>query len=187
MKRVSRNLGKKFSAGRKRRHREGIARAMAAGVRFGAPADPETHIEEFVCQLPSCGKRFMQKITKGFNPRVRAGRYCCQPHATRHTAIRRRKVPAVHALLHDHYVVKNMSTVEIGAMFGATHHAALSALRRVGIERRRSGVSRNTICTRDGCDKPTLKLKHPQKGYMYGTLCETHYWEHRRAIIRGAR
>src|ERR1043166_7373804 len=87
VKKASPLLGRKYSAGRLRRARETRDRLKLEGHKFGAPVDPATHIEARICQLPSCGKPFPLKVTKGFNPRVRAGRYCQQSHATQHTAI----------------------------------------------------------------------------------------------------
>lgn len=179
---VSPLLGRKFSAGRLRRHRETIARLKQEGRKFGAPLDPETRFEERVCELPSCRKRFPFKITKGFNPKVNAGRYCCQPHALQHTAIIRRKCPANYELLYDLYVSQNMSTEEIAEMFGTQHHSVCKRLAQVGIPRRKIGHSRHTVCSEVGCDVPVLKLKHPQNGSMYGTKCFEHYWAHRKFL-----
>lgn len=181
MRRVHPNLGKKHSPGRIRRKRERLAELRAQGVKFRHP-DPETHIEDRVCRLPSCGTVFQIKITKGFNPRVRAGHYCCQPHALEHTAILRRTVPRDYALLFDLYVVKGLSTVEIGLLFGAKHHGVLNALRDVGIPRRRAGLQRRSTCARENCKQPVLNLKHPTSGRVYGRLCETHYYQHRKAV-----
>jgi transposase len=178
MKRVGRNLGKKYSEGRKRRLQMQIARLHAQGRRFGVPPDPRTHVETRVCELPECGKEFQFKVFASTDPKT--GRYCCQRHAQRHSAILRRAVPGDYALLFDLYHTKGMSTVEIAKMFGAEHHAVIARMRDFGIARRKVGHSRKWICAREGCHAPVLKLKHPQNGSTYGTLCGPHYREHRK-------
>jgi DNA-binding CsgD family transcriptional regulator len=75
-----------------------------------------------------------------------------------------------------------MSTAEIAEMFGTTHHSVLSRLKTLGISRRKGGVSRNVNCDEPGCIEPVLKLKHPQRGYMYGTKCAEHYHAHRKSL-----
>jgi hypothetical protein len=178
VKKVSRGLGKKFSAGRLRRFRDSAARARAEGRPFGCPPDPETRVEIRICKLPSCGKSFPFIVRKG----VMASRGLYHKHscALRHTAMRRRKVPADYDLLYELYVVRNMSTVEIAEMFSTQHKAVTDRMVEVGLPRRKVGHSRNVVCDHEGCGKPVFKLKHPQNGSMYGTKCETHYWEHRK-------
>ena len=178
MKRVSRNLGKKYSEGRRRRLQMQIARLRAQGRRFGVPPDPRTHVETRTCHLPSCAREFQFKVYAA--TKRKAGRYCCQRHATLHTAILRRVIPDSYDLLFDLYHTKGMSTVEIAQMFSAEHHAVIACMKRLGIPRRKVGHSRKWICAKQGCDVPVFKLKHPQNGSIYGTLCEKHYWEHRK-------
>lgn len=90
------------------------------------------------------------------------------------------KIPADYDLLYDLYVTRSMSTPEIAKMFDAEHHAVLTVMRHLGIARRKVGHSRNTTCAKQHCGKPVFKLKHPQNGSNYGTLCERHYREHRK-------
>jgi transposase len=178
VKRVGRNLGKKYSAGRLRRFREIGKQRKAEGRPFGAPPDPRTHIEIRICELPSCRREFPFTVRAGTDPKT--GRYCRQNHALQHTAILRRKCPADYELLHDLYVVQGMSTEEIAGMFGTVHKSVIKRMEDVGIPRRRVGHSRKWICTREGCNDPVFKLTHPQNGSTYGTLCEAHYREHRK-------
>jgi hypothetical protein len=180
MKRVSRNLGKKFSAGRLRRFREAIAAARAEGRPFGAPIDPRTRFETRICQLPSCGKEFVFRV----RPKTEAdrGRYCCQRHAIKHVSIQRIQIPADFDLLYDLYVVKNMTTTEIGKMFSTGHGAVRHRLLDVGIKPRKVGISRYTICVEDGCDKPVYRIQHKTNGSWYGKRCREHWKGHRKKI-----
>lgn len=178
MKRVGRNLGKKYTEGRRRRLREQIARLRTEGKTFGVPPDPRTHIETRVCGLSSCAKQFQFKVYASTDPKT--GRYCCQNHAVLHIAILRMVIPDSYDLLFDLYHTKGMSTVEIARMFNAEHHAVLTRMRYLGIPRRKVGHSRNWVCAKQGCKRLVFKLKHPQNGSTYGTLCEAHYREHRK-------
>lgn len=179
MKRVSRNLGKKFSEGRKQRHREGIARRIAAGEKFGSPPDPRTRIEWRRCQLPSCGVEFRFRVRPATDPK--AGRYCRQQHAVKHVSILRMKVPDNYDLLFDLYVTRNMSTPEIGELFDTTHGAVRHRLKYLGIVARKVGHSRHIVCNVEGCGVPALKLKHATNGSMFGTKCAVHRKAHRDA------
>lgn len=180
MRKASQQLGRKWSEPRKQRHRDNMARLKAEGRKFGAPCDPRTRIEKRICQLPTCGIEFPFRVRPKTPPD--AGRYCKQRHATQHVAILRMKVPDDYDLLYDLYVVKDMTTPEIAEIFHTQHHAVLSRLRYLGIERRKVGASRHFVCTIEGCNKPVFKIKHPQNGSMYGTKCEAHYWEHRKQL-----
>jgi hypothetical protein len=73
-----------------------------------------------------------------------------------------------------------MSTVEIAEMFDTQHKAVTDRMIEVGLPRRKVGHSRVSTCKKSGCNKSVFKLKHPQNGSIYGTLCEQHYWEHRK-------
>jgi hypothetical protein len=182
VKKASKALGKKFSKGRTRRHREAIAAAIAGGRKFGSPRHPLTHVETRICQLPTCGIEFPFLVRPKTDPN--AGRYCCQKHAVQHVAILRMKVPDDYDLLFDLYVTKRMSTPEIGAMFDTTHGAVRHRLKYLGILTRKVGHSRHVVCNMKGCSDPVFKIKHPQNGSMYGTKCEKHYWEHRHWLAR---
>lgn len=182
MKKVSPLLGRKRTEGQKQRAREGIARRQAKGLPFGSLPDPRTRIETRICKLPSCGREFQFRIRPKTEPS--RGRYCTQKHAVQHVAILRCKVPADYELLFDLYVTKNMTTVEIGKMFGTNHGAVRHRLRDVGIMRRKVGISRHKICTVEGCNEPCFKLRHPLNGSLYGTLCKEHRRLHRNKIAR---
>lgn len=62
MKTVSRTLGRKYSENRLKRFRETIKRLKAEGHKFGVPPDPRTRFETRVCELPSCGAKFIFRI-----------------------------------------------------------------------------------------------------------------------------
>lgn len=180
MKKLSPQLGRKYSEPRKQRLRESIARLKAEGRRFGSPPDPRTRVEKRTCQLPSCGKEFEFRIrpkTDSFR-----GRYCCQKHAVKHLSIERIKVPADFDLLHDLYVVKNMTTPEIGKLFGVGHHAVRHRLIDVGIRPRKVGISRYTTCIEDGCNLPVHRIQHKTNGSWYGRRCYEHFKMHRKRV-----
>ncbi|HEX2879873.1 MAG TPA: hypothetical protein VHO25_10115 [Polyangiaceae bacterium] len=181
MKKVSPQLGKKYSESRKQRLRESMARLKAEGRTFGSPPDPRTRIEKRICQLPSCGKEFDFRIRPKTEPQ--RGRYCTQKHAVKHLSIERVKVPADFDLLHDLYVVKNMTTPEIGELFGVGHQAVRRRLIDVGIRPRKVGISRYTSCTEDACDKPIYRIQHRTNGSWYGKRCYEHWVAYRKRVM----
>lgn len=181
MKTVSRQLGKKYSEGRRKRFRENIERLKAEGHKFGLSLDPRTKFETRICELPSCGKEFTFKITPKTDP-IKRGHYCCQKHAIQHVSVQRMQVPADFDLLYDLYVVKNMTTPEIGTMFGVGHQAVRHRLLDVGIKARKVGISRYTICVETGCDKPIYRIKHKTNGSWYGKRCFEHFTAHRKRV-----
>lgn len=181
MRKISRQLGRKWSEPRRQRQRDNLARLRAQGRRTGSFPDPRTRIEERVCQYPPCGKPFSFRI----RPKTDAekqGRYCKQKCAIKHVSWQRMKVPADFDLLHDLYVVKNMTTVEIGKMFGAGHHAARHRLLDVGILPRKVGISRYKICAEEGCDKDIYRIQHKTNGSWYGKRCYDHWKMHRKRV-----
>jgi hypothetical protein len=180
MKKASRQLGRKHSEPRKARYRESLRRRIAEGLVFGHPKDPRTHTEMRVCQLPTCGKEFQFEV----RPKTEStrGRYCCQKHAVKHVSILRMKVPADFDLLYDLYVVKNLTTTEIAAMFDTTHCSVRHRLLDVGILARKVGISRYTICIEEGCDKPIYRILHKTNGSWYGKRCFEHHKQHRHRV-----
>lgn len=148
---------------------------------FGSHPDPRTRYEDRVCQYPPCGKTFRFRIRPKTDP-VKRGHYCEQAHAIKHVSWQRRKVPADHDLLYDLYVVKNMTTTEIGKMFDVNHHAVRHRLLDVGLRPRKVGISRYTICIEEGCGKPIHRILHKTNGSWYGRRCFDHWVAHRKKV-----
>jgi hypothetical protein len=140
---VSPLLGRKFSPGRLKRHREACARRKAEGF-YETPSykrfDPRTKVLTLVCATPSCDKQF----TFTRSPRFLGDtpRYCSHICQLRHNHILRTKVPQDYETLYDLYWTKNMSTVEIGEMFGSDNSTVREAMVRAGVPRRKSGPRR---------------------------------------------
>jgi hypothetical protein len=151
---------------------------LAAEGRCGAKLHPSTVFEDRKCEF--CGKPF--RFRKRPKTKESHGRFCKQVCAVRFTARRRLKVPADRELLYDLYVVQKMTTVEIAVMFGTEHGAVRHRLRDVGIEPRKPGLSRYTICIEDGCSAPVYKIKHKTNGSMYGRRCLEHWKSHRNQL-----
>lgn len=181
MRKVSRQLGRKWSEPRKKRHRENMARLKAQGVKFGADPDPRTRFEDRVCQYPPCGATFPFRIRPKTDP-VKQGHYCKQNHAIKHVSWMRRKIPADFDLLYDLYITENMTTTEIGKLFDVHHGAVRRRLRDVGILPRKVGISRYTICVEKGCDKPIHRIQHKTNGSWYGKRCFEHWKAHRKRV-----
>jgi hypothetical protein len=180
VKKVSRQLGKKYSDPRKQRLRDSIARLKAEGRVFGSPPDPRTRVEKRICELPSCRKEFNFRV----RPKTEAsrGRYCWQKHAVKHLSIERIKILADFDLLHDLYVVKKMTTPEIGRLFGVGHQAVRHRLIDVGIRPRKVGISRYTVCIEVGCHLPVYRVQHKTNGSWYGKRCFEHWRAHRKRV-----
>lgn len=133
-------LGRKWSAGRLKRHREVVARMKAEG-HYKAVAvkqrDPRTEIVTLTCANPPCGKTFKFAYAPRFSrKKLRYHSHLCQ---VRHQHELRRKCPADYETLYDLYVTKRMTTVAIAEMFGVTSSAVRIALILVGIPRRKGG------------------------------------------------
>ena len=92
---------------------------------------------------------------------------------------RRRKLPA-DSMLTELYVKQRMSTPRIAEMFGTDARTVKAALNRAGIKlRKRTNPVR---CNYPGCQSRVKKIRHPNNGSLYGTLCEFHRWQHRKEM-----
>ena len=126
-------LGKKWSAGRLRRYREGVARRKAAGLYEGR-LDPRTEVLTIKCSNPECGKDF--PFT--FSPRISRTkkRFCTHACQLRANHDLRTRVPEADELRE---MYKTMTCAEIGKILNMTGGAIRYALIRYGIPRRKAG------------------------------------------------
>lgn len=148
MSTVSPLLGRKFSSGRLKRHREACARRKAEGFYETASykaLDPRTRIVTLTCALPGCGNKFQFILAPRFRPDAR--RYCSPTHQTQHNHILRTRCPRDYETLYQLYVTQNMTAVEIGLMFGVSDSTVGHALRRAGVPLRGVGPrKRRALC-----------------------------------------
>ena len=141
MRTTSPLLGRKFGEGRLRRHREAVARRKAEGFYEQPPyteTDPRTEVRTVTCASPECGREF----TFTFSPRFSrdANRYCSHLCQLRHNHILRTRCPQDYETLHDLYVKQNMTTVEIGNLFGVSNSTVRIAMIKAGVPRRGMGT-----------------------------------------------
>src|SRR5262249_42472299 len=108
-------------------------------------------------------------------------KFCCQPHALRHTQESRRKLQIDTATLRRLYLDERRTQVQIGRIYGVGHHVIGLLLRQRGITTRRGGGWGATHCIVDGCSAPIYKAKHTS-GYRFGRRCLEHWQEHRRSF-----
>lgn len=129
-------LGRKFSAGRLKRHREACARRAAAGL-YAKKRSPETLLFTITCAYPPCTGERRVVLLKSMHRKSRY--YCSRSCQVQHNHELRRKIPADRETLYDLYVTKGLTTTEIGKMFSSNNSSVGTALRLAGIPRRKGG------------------------------------------------
>lgn len=73
------------------------------------------------------------------------------------------------------YVEYRFTAPELGRLFGVTHKSIYRALKRIGIETRRSGPVELVECCEEDCHLPIYRVKHKTNGSMYGRRCRLHW------------
>ena len=137
MSNVSPLLGRKFSPGRLKRHREAVARRKAEGFYAYRTHDRRTKKLVVECSYPRCGNQFEFV----FSPRYSLDRrcYCSHDCQVRHNHMLRTRVPDAKTL-REMYVDSDMSAIEIAKLFNVSGGAIREALMRAGIPRRKPGA-----------------------------------------------
>jgi hypothetical protein len=109
------------------------------------------------------------------------GRFCSRACTLAFYRDKKRKLPDRDTLI-ELYVVKRLSTCKIQKMYGAANPESVrKALLKYGVTLRRG---KTQSCTVPGCKKPIHRIRHPNNGFEYGTLCLQHWKLHRAKLAR---
>lgn len=180
-KKVNSTLGRRPSAGVRKRVSEGLHRARARGKPLG---QPRIHpIFDSVCE--NCERPF--RWSRGEYPGMAhqtTGRFCGKRCLVKWLHKYRQILPHADEVKRL-YWEEGMSLWEIARKFGVTDQATVKkAMAKAGVARRPKKNIGKKVCIVAGCGKSTYKIMHTNNGSPYGRRCLQHWEEHRDQLAK---
>lgn len=146
----------------------------ARGIKSSRIGRPKTRMR-MTSECRKCGKRIEWLTSKPGQTK----QFCSKKCNLAFQRDLRRKLPSGEEL-RTLYIKQNLSTPKIAEMFDTDASTVNKALVRAGVMLRKK--TRVLQCQVRGCKNRAVKLRHPQNGSLYGTLCSFHRHEHREEI-----